>query len=125
MGTFSCPIEIISADGARSETVDALVDTGSTYTCVPAILLHELGVVPYRRIQSELADGSVVDDEIGEARIRIEGVETTTIVVFVGEGAPALLGAYALEGALLAVDPVRQRLAPTHALRMGSQSPLR
>ena len=121
MGTFSCPIEIFSADGTRSETVEALVDTGSTYTCVPAILLHELGVVPYRRIQSELADGSVVDDEIGEARIRIEGVETTTIVVFVGEGAPALLGAYALEGALLAVDPVRQRLAPTHALRMGRQ----
>ena len=121
MGTFSCPIEIISADGTRSETVDALVDTGSTYTCVPAILLHELGVVPYRRIQSELADGSVVDDEIGEARIRIEGVETTTIVVFVGEGAPALLGAYALEGALLAVDPVRQRLIPTHALRMSRQ----
>ena len=53
MGTFSCPIEIISAD-ARSETVDALVDTGSTYTCVPAILLHELG----EYVKSELADGS-------------------------------------------------------------------
>ena len=123
MGTFSCPIEIISADGTRSETVDALVDTGSTYTCLPATLLHELGVAPRRRIQSELADGSIVEDAIGEARIRIEGVEMTTIVVFVGEGAPTLLGAYTLEGALLAVDPVRQRLAPTHALRMGSATP--
>ena len=121
MGTFSCPIEIFSADGSRSETVEALVDTGSTYTCLPATLLHELGVAPRRRIQSELADGSIVDDEIGEARIRIEGIETTTIVVFVGEGAPALLGAYTLEGALLVVDPVRQRLTPTHALRMSRQ----
>ena len=118
MGTFSCPIEILSADGSRSETVDALVDTGSTYTCLPATLLHELGVAPRRRIQSELADGSIVEDEIGEARVRLEGVETTTIVVFVGEGAPTLLGAYTLEGALLVVDPVHQRLAPTHALRM-------
>ena len=123
LGTFSCPIEIISADGTRSETVDALVDTGSTYTCLPATLLRELGVAPRRRIQSELADGSIVEDTIGEARIRIEGVEMTTIVVFVGEGAPTLLGAYTLEGALLVVDPVRQRLVPTHALRMSSTTP--
>ena len=42
------------------------------------------------------------------------------VVVFVGEGAPTLLGAYTLEGALLMVDPVRQQLAPTHALRMAN-----
>ena len=121
MGTFSCPIEVIAADGSRSETVDALVDTGATYTCLPATLLNRLGVAPRRQIQSELADGSIVDDAIGEARIRLEGIEMTTIVVFVGEGAPTLLGAYTLEGALLVVDPVRQRLAPTHALRMGKR----
>ena len=41
------------------------------------------------------------------------------MAIFADEGAPALLGAYTLEGALLVVDPVRQRLAPTHALRYG------
>ena len=123
MGTFSCLIEILSADGSRSETVDALVDTGSTYTCLPATLLHELGDRRhYRRIQSELPDGSIVEDAVGEARIRVEGIERSTIVIFAGEGAPAQLGAYTLEGALLVVDPVHQRLAPTHALRMASPS---
>ena len=117
MGTFTYPIEVISADGSRSETVDATVDTGSTYTCLPSDLLGRLGVAPRRRIQSELADGSIVEDAVGEARVRVEGIETTTIVVFVDEAAPTLLGAYTLEGALLVVDPVRQRLAPTHALR--------
>ena len=117
MGTFTYPIEVISADGSRSETVDATVDTGSTYTCLPSDLLGRLGVAPRRRIQSELADGSIVEDAVGEARVRAEGIETTTIVVFVDEAAPTLLGAYTLEGALLVVDPVRQRLAPTHALR--------
>ena len=121
MGTFTCPIEVISADGSRSETVDATVDTGSTYTCLPANLLGELGIEPRWSIQSELADGSIVQDPIGEVRVRVEGIERSTIVVFVGEGAPALLGAYTLEGALLVVDPVRQRLAPTHALRYGRQ----
>lgn len=118
-GTFTYPLEVISADGSRSETVDATVDTGSTYTCLPADLLRELGIVPYRRIRSELADGSVVEDPVGEVRVRVEGVEITTIVIFADEGAPALLGAYTLEGALLVADPVRQRLAPTHALRYG------
>ena len=117
MGTFTFPIEVISADGRRSETVDALVGTGSTYTCLPASLLHDLGIVPYRRIQSELADGSVVEDTIGETRVRVEGVEIPTIIIFADENAPAQLGMYTLEGALLVVDPVRQRLAPTHALR--------
>ena len=117
MGTFTYPLEVISADGSRFQTVDATVDTGSTYTCLPADLLRELGIVPFRRIRSELADGSIVEDPIGEVRVRVESIETTTIVILAEEGAPALLGAYTLEGALLVVDPVRQRLAPTHALR--------
>ena len=65
MGTFTYLLEAISADGARSEMVDALVDTGSTFTCLPAKLLREFGIVPYRRISLELADGSVVEDDVG------------------------------------------------------------
>ena len=117
MGTFSYPLEVIAADGSRSATVSTLVDTGSTYTCLPASLLRELGIAPVERIRTELADGSVVEESVGEARVRVEGIERSTIVIFAGEGAPALLGAYTLEGALLVVDPVRQRLRPTHALR--------
>lgn len=123
MGTFSHPIEVFSVDGSRSVTVEALVDTGSTYTRLPADLLRELGVAPSRRIQFELADGNVIEDEIGEVRVRLQGIELNTIVVFAEEGAPALLGAYTLEGALLAVDPVRLRLVPSRALRYGVRSP--
>ncbi len=117
MGTFSCPVEIFSADGLRSETLDATVDTGSTLTCLPASLLRDLGITPHRRVESELADGSLLEDEIGNARIRVEGIEVNTLVLFAGESAPALLGAYTLEGALLAVDPVRGRLVPARILR--------
>ena len=118
MGTFTYPLEIISADGTRSETVDVLVNTGSTYTSLPTSLLRELGIVPNRRIHSELADGSIVEDDIGTARVSVAGIEQPTIVVFADESAPARLGMYTLEGALLVVDPVRRRLAPTHALRI-------
>ena len=124
MGTFSCPIEVFAPDGSRSETIEAMVDTGSTYTGLPAALLRALGVVPYRRIQSELADGSVVDDEVGAVNVRVAGIATPTLAIFAGENAPALLGAYTLEGALLAVDPARQRLIPTRALRYGRRAKL-
>ena len=118
MGTFTYPIEVISADGSRSKVVDALVNRGSTFTCLPASLLHGLGIVPCRRIQSELPDGSIVDDDVGEVYVRVAGIEQPTIVTFADENTPAQLGAYTLTGALLVVDPVRQRLAPTHALRI-------
>ena len=121
MGTFTYPLEVISADGDRSEIVDALVGTGSTFTCLPASLLHELGIVPSRRIQSELPDGSILDDEVGEAYVRVAGIERPTIVTFADENAPPVIGKYTLEGALLVVDPVQQRLAPTHALRYEKQ----
>ncbi len=122
MGTFRYPLEVISADGARSETIDALVDTGSTFTCLPASRLRELGIVSCRRIQSELPDGSMVADKVGEAYVRVAGVERPTIVTFADENAPPVIGKYTLEGALLVVDPVRQRLAPTHALRISRRT---
>lgn len=119
MGTFSHPIEVFAADGSRTVTVAAAVGTGSTYTCLPAELLRELGAAPGRRIRFELTDGSVIDDEIGEVRVRLQGIELNTIVVFAEEGAEARLGAYTLTGALLAVDPVELRLVPAIALKMG------
>jgi len=49
MGTFSATIELGDPLGQRFESLDAVVDTGSTYTVVPASLLVRLGVVPYVR----------------------------------------------------------------------------
>lgn len=117
MGTFSHPIEVFSADGSRSITVYATVDTGSTYTCLPGAVLRELGLAPDRKIPARLPEGSIVEAEIGEVRVRLQGIELTTIVVFDAAAAPARLGPYTLTGALLAVDPVEQRLIPTRSLR--------
>ena len=41
MGTFSVPIEIGNSAGTRFEPVDALVDTGASYTLLPASLLRQ------------------------------------------------------------------------------------
>lgn len=105
MGTFHWPMDIGPADGSRFETLSAMVDTGATFSQVPASTLRELGIVPSRVVVSQLADGSVVQDEVGEMRIRIDGREATSMVLFGEEGSPVLMGSYALEGVVLAVDP--------------------
>ena len=119
MGNFTVPVEILSEDGRRSSTLDAVVDTGATYTCLPETLLRDLGIVPVRRVESELADGSVSQDDLGVARLKVQEIEIITYVSFSTESAPVLLGAIAMETALLVVDPVRKRLVPTRALKYG------
>ena len=123
MGTFHWPLTVLSADGDREETVEALVDTGATYTSLPASMLARLGVVPQRHLEFELANGAIIEQAIGEARLRVDGVEATRVVVFGTDDAPPLLGADTLEGVTMAVDPVGKRLAPTRALLMRRQRP--
>jgi predicted aspartyl protease len=118
MTTFHVTVEIGTLRGSRWEPVDVLVDTGSTFSTIPRPLLARVGIQPVRRIPFDLADGSVVESDVGEARVRFDGSQAMTIVVFGEAGEPALLGAHTLEALLLGVDPVNRRLVPVHALRM-------
>ena len=72
--------------------------------------------MPSTRQTFEYANGEQVDLDMAEARIRVEGRETTSWVIFGNEDGGALLGAYTLEGVFLAVDPYNQRLTPVRGL---------
>ena len=82
MGAFSITIEIGDPQGRRFEAVEALVDTVATLTSAPASLLRRLEVTPLRRGKFELADGRQVELDIGETKVRVEGTETATAVLF-------------------------------------------
>ena len=112
MGVFAWPVRLESMDGQRSLEIEAMVDTGASYTIVPAKALRDLGVSAIDTISLVLADGRPVEYEIGEARATIDGRSIPTLVVFGEDGARALLGAYTLEGLRLAVDPAHARLVP-------------
>ena len=115
MGTFYWPMEIGSPDGSRWETVNALVGAGASHSALPAAMLRRLGVIPFRTVLYRLADGRRLPREIGETKIRVNGLEATRIVVFSDADLP-LLGADTLRGILLAADPVDERLVPADAL---------
>ena len=116
MGTFSWPIQIGSLEGGPAREIEAMVDTGATFTVLPASVLQELGVLVTRQARFELGDGRIVEMDIGDAMATINGASAPTQVVFGLDDTPPLLGAYTLEGLLLAVDPVNQRLVPTRAI---------
>ena len=118
MGTFAYPIRISGMDGQRSVDVDATVDTGALFTMLPARTLHYLGVEPIGSRTFLIADGSSVEMEVGEARVTLDGQRIGTIVAFGQDNAPALLGAYTLEGLGLVVDPGKRRLVPSRMLML-------
>ena len=111
MGTFSYPITLVGPSG--DTTVDALVDTGATYTVLPAEIVARLGIKSLDKAPFELGDGRVVEYEVGAIDARIDGQQRQTLCVFAGAGAQPLIGAYTVEAFLLAVDPVGKRLVPT------------
>lgn len=115
MGVFSRPVRISSMDGERSVDIEALVDTGASFTMVPADVLDELGVSPATKVTLELADGRRVEYDMGRAMASIGEHTEATLVVFGEENTEPLLGAYTLEGLRLAVDPVHGRLIPAIA----------
>ena len=118
MGTFSVQIEIGDANREQWVTMDALVDTGASITSAPGSILRDLGVEPEFRQIFQFAQGETRQMNIGYARVRFEGKEVITQVLFNDEGTPPLLGAMALEGAYLGVDPVAKRLIPVRGLMM-------
>ena len=111
MGVFRVPIEIGDPAGNRFEEIEAMVDTGASYSVLPASLLHRLGIVPYGAIPMTLADGSIREYELGHATAKIDGNSAPTIVVFGDDNMRVpLLGAYTLEGLALQVNPLDGRL---------------
>jgi clan AA aspartic protease len=120
MGTFWVDLEIGDPDNTRFERVNALVDTGSTYSVMPASLLAQLDVARVDRQSFILANGQRIHRDIGETSVRIDGRIRTTLVVFSDEESQALLGAYTLDAFSLAADPVNRRLVPVDALAMRS-----
>jgi clan AA aspartic protease len=116
MGVFRYPIEIAARPEGPFEREDALVDTGSLYTWVPSGVLRRLGVNPTTTRSFQLADGSVVDRDVAEAVVRLDGQAVHTICVFADDTDQVLLGAVTLEQFALAADPVNKRLLPIPAI---------
>ena len=112
MSEFRHTLQVSDINGERTIEVEALVDTGATFSIIPARLLRDLGIAPERTIVFELADQSEIAYEAGSARFSGLGVSGVAPVAFGEDTAEPLMGAVTLEALMLIVDPIAQRLVP-------------
>ncbi len=104
-------------DPSKFREVEVLVDTGSTYTILPRSLLEELGVKPIGKRKLRLADGRIIERDVGIIGIEVEGEKIYTPVIFGDEGVH-LLGVITLEELGLELDPSTGKLKHADALPM-------
>ena len=116
MGLFHEPVEFSSLDEQVSLQLNVVVDTGSFYTVLPRHYVQALRVEPLEFRDFELADGQMVNMEIGHAWVKVGDRRIITIIASGRNEGAALLGAYALEGLALAVDPKGEQLVPRQLL---------
>ena len=124
MGTFNVSIQVGGPSGGEFQTIDALVGTGASRTMLPRNLLTTLGVVAIERVAFQLADERMVEYDVGEARIRLDGRERTTLVIFGPDDAEPLLGATTLQLFNMAVDTAGERLFSVPGLLKGFVAPV-
>ena len=112
VGTFNTDFVIWNRERTDSRALNGLVDTGASYTMVPATILDELGIERVRSRTFSLADGSRQNLYVGMVDLELEGEIESVHVIFGTDHHKILLGAMALEAFGLAADAKNRRLIP-------------
>jgi predicted aspartyl protease len=113
--SFLYPITVSGPYGQY--TIDAVVDSASTYTIVPAPALIEMGIEPVRVVQLRTPNGSMTFARIGRALTTVAGQEDISPVLFGEAGKPTVLGAATLAVLGLQADEAASEVVPA-VLRM-------
>jgi predicted aspartyl protease len=94
---------------------DALVDTGTTYLCLPTRYIKELGLRLLPRTVRATTAVRVVERQLyAGALLTIEDRTDEFSVLEVPDEAPALVGVIPLEALDYMVDPTTQKLVGKH-----------
>ena len=122
MGTFEIQVRVRNPMGGDYEKATMTVDTGASYSKLPASLLAKLGIE--REDQTYpvvLADDRIEEYAIGQASFEIAGRARISPVLF-GEEGIALLGATSLQALGLIPDTQNHELVDAKLLMVGMRS---
>ena len=118
MGIFTVRIGIANPQVGEFQWFDALVDTGSIHSMLPATLLEQtLNLVPDEILTFEMAYGRQQRYGYGEALFQVNERLRTCPVIFGAED-QYIMGATTLESFNLIPDTTYRRLIPTPRLRI-------
>jgi predicted aspartyl protease len=119
MGVFTVKVTVWNPRKPEIKIdLELLVDSGATYTVIPANVLKSLEIESIRLIRLRLADNRVIEKPLGEIGIEIEGYRASATPVVFGDEGIYLLESVTMEQLGLMPDPVHKKLKPTEALLM-------
>jgi predicted aspartyl protease len=103
---------LLTGPNGKQATVRFLVDSGATYTLVPAEESLLLELQPKRTLTFSLADGTPIERRVSECHISLPQGEGHTPVILGEPGDEALLGVITLEELGLVLNPFTRELQP-------------
>lgn len=111
MGMTQVILKVKNLQDPRRQIRDKfLVDSGASFTVLPAALVKKLNLKPVYEKEFSLADGKVVKRKIGSALIEFRGEELPSPVILGKKNDSKLLGVLTLESFGLALDPFERKL---------------
>ena len=120
---FGVSVRVSNPAGGEYHKTTMIVDTGSSYSKLPASFLDMLGIereeTPHRVV---LADDTFREYPVGQASFEVAGRARTSPVLF-GEDEIALLGATSLQALGLVPDTERHELVDARLLMVGMRNP--
>jgi clan AA aspartic protease len=117
MGFTHVKIKVCSPiEPSRFKEVELLADTGAVYMIIPRRILEDIGIKPLGRRRFKLADGRLIERDVGVAITEYETYVAGATTTFGEEGAEPVFGIQALEGLGLEVDPVTKQFKPAALL---------
>ena len=106
---------LINEDDIRIVNIDAIVDTGATYLCLPPSVVSKLGLPFHKSVQIKTANGRAIRRTYKGVEIELKGRSFVMEVMENDEDTPALIGYLVLEAMDFVVDPKTQAVIPNPA----------
>ena len=103
---------ITTREGENPHEIEALVDTGASYSMMPESTLRQIGITPTDSLSIAYADGRTDTRPIGWAEASVNGHSGGILVIFGPDGMTPLFGAHSLQSLRLMVDSPNERLVP-------------
>lgn len=106
----------LDAAQVRQLTLQALVDSGATFFCLPRSLIDQLGLAFLQTKETKTVAGPMQLGVFGAAHVEVQGRDCITQILELPEGRQPLLGQIPLEAMDWWVDLRAQRLVgnPEH-----------
>ena len=118
VGLFEVAVRVANPMDRVFHKAIMLVDTGATFSVLPASLLEEMGISSDSEDEFTLANNEPKTYRVGEARFSVGDKERTSPVIF-GDESTYLLGATSLQSLGLIPDTTNHQLVEAPKLLVG------